>query len=83
MCISGLNLWIILILYWVQSIAQNEEYWFIRFVEPTDLVLFLLQHIFVAQTGLTRRLAMELLDKMNDPESHPHFSEVDDDDLEV
>uniref|UniRef100_A0A8C9U6U0 non-specific serine/threonine protein kinase n=1 Tax=Scleropages formosus TaxID=113540 RepID=A0A8C9U6U0_SCLFO len=43
----------------------------------------LLSHIFVAQTGLTRRLAVELLDKMNNPDSHPHFSEVDDDDLEV
>ncbi|XP_018582944.1 mitogen-activated protein kinase kinase kinase kinase 5 isoform X3 [Scleropages formosus] len=42
----------------------------------------LLSHIFVAQTGLTRRLAVELLDKMNNPDSHPHFSEVDDDDLE-
>ncbi|KAL4656231.1 mitogen-activated protein kinase kinase kinase kinase 5 isoform X2 [Arapaima gigas] len=42
----------------------------------------LLSHIFVAQSGLTRRLAVELLDKMNNPDSHPHFSEVDDDDLE-
>ncbi|XP_036397664.1 mitogen-activated protein kinase kinase kinase kinase 5 isoform X1 [Megalops cyprinoides] len=42
----------------------------------------LLMHVFVAQTGLNRRLAVELLDKMNNPDNHPHFSEVDDDDLE-
>ncbi|XP_061119275.1 mitogen-activated protein kinase kinase kinase kinase 5 isoform X2 [Conger conger] len=42
----------------------------------------LLLHMFVAQTGLTRRLAVELLDKMNNPDNHAHFSEVDDDDLE-
>uniref|UniRef100_A0A7N6B9T2 Mitogen-activated protein kinase kinase kinase kinase n=1 Tax=Anabas testudineus TaxID=64144 RepID=A0A7N6B9T2_ANATE len=43
----------------------------------------LLLHVFVAQTGLTRRLAVDLLDKMNNPDNHPHYSEVDDDDLEV
>lgn len=48
-----------------------------------DPVLFLLQHVFVAQTGLTRRLAVDLLDKMNNPDNHQHYSEVDDDDLEV
>ncbi|KAM4625301.1 mitogen-activated protein kinase kinase kinase kinase 5 isoform 2-T2 [Polymixia lowei] len=42
----------------------------------------LLSHVFVAQTGLTRRLAVDLLDKMNNPDNHQHFSEVDDDDLE-
>ena len=42
-----------------------------------------LQHVFVGQTGLTRRLAVELLDKMNNPDNSQHFSEVDDDDLEV
>ncbi|KAG9336732.1 hypothetical protein JZ751_003080 [Albula glossodonta] len=42
----------------------------------------LLLHMFVAQSGLTRRLAVELLDKMNNPDNHSHFSEVDDDDLE-
>uniref|UniRef100_A0A7N6BWW3 Mitogen-activated protein kinase kinase kinase kinase n=1 Tax=Anabas testudineus TaxID=64144 RepID=A0A7N6BWW3_ANATE len=42
----------------------------------------LLLHVFVAQTGLTRRLAVDLLDKMNNPDNHPHYSEVDDDDLE-
>lgn len=41
------------------------------------------QHVFVAQTGLTRRLAVDLLDKMNNPDNHQHYSEVDDDDLEV
>uniref|UniRef100_A0A3B3ZY30 Protein kinase domain-containing protein n=1 Tax=Periophthalmus magnuspinnatus TaxID=409849 RepID=A0A3B3ZY30_9GOBI len=30
----------------------------------------LLSHVFVAQTGLTRRLAVDLLDKMNNPENH-------------
>ncbi|XP_041710475.1 mitogen-activated protein kinase kinase kinase kinase 5 isoform X1 [Coregonus clupeaformis] len=42
----------------------------------------LLSHLFVGQTGLTRRVAVELLDKMNNPDNHQHFSEVDDDDLE-
>ena len=41
------------------------------------------QHVYVAQTGLTRRLAVDLLDKMNNPDNHQHYSEVDDDDLEV
>uniref|UniRef100_A0A8C2GPQ2 Mitogen-activated protein kinase kinase kinase kinase n=1 Tax=Cyprinus carpio TaxID=7962 RepID=A0A8C2GPQ2_CYPCA len=41
-------------------------------------------HLFVAQTGLTRRLALELLDKMNNPDNHQsHFSQGDEDDLEV
>lgn len=39
--------------------------------------------MFVAQTGLTRRLAVDLLDKMNNPDNHQHYNEVDDDDLEV
>uniref|UniRef100_A0A8D3C313 Mitogen-activated protein kinase kinase kinase kinase n=1 Tax=Scophthalmus maximus TaxID=52904 RepID=A0A8D3C313_SCOMX len=43
----------------------------------------LLSHVFVGQTGLTRRLAVDLLDKMNNPDNHQHYSEVDDDDLEV
>ncbi|MBN3298714.1 M4K5 kinase, partial [Amia calva] len=42
----------------------------------------LLSHVFVAQNGLTRRMAVELLDKMNNPDNHPHYTEVDDDDLE-
>lgn len=43
-----------------------------------------MQHIFVAQTGLTRRLALELLDKMNNPDNHQsHFSQGDEDDFEV
>ncbi|CAL8283998.1 unnamed protein product [Lota lota] len=42
----------------------------------------LLTHVFVGQTGLSRRLAVELLDKMNNPDNHQPFSEVDDDDLE-
>ncbi|XP_061825037.1 mitogen-activated protein kinase kinase kinase kinase 5 isoform X2 [Nerophis lumbriciformis] len=42
----------------------------------------LLTHVFVGQTGLTRRLAVDLMDKMNNPDSHQLFSEVDDDDLE-
>ncbi|XP_035284464.1 mitogen-activated protein kinase kinase kinase kinase 5 isoform X1 [Anguilla anguilla] len=42
----------------------------------------LLLHVFVANGSLTRRLAVELLDKMNNPDNHSHFSEVDDDDLE-
>lgn len=41
------------------------------------------QHVFVGQTGLTRRLAVDLLDRMNNPDNHQHYSEVDDDDLEV
>uniref|UniRef100_A0A8D3D4P3 Mitogen-activated protein kinase kinase kinase kinase n=1 Tax=Scophthalmus maximus TaxID=52904 RepID=A0A8D3D4P3_SCOMX len=43
----------------------------------------LLSHVFVGQTGLTRRLAVDLLDKMNNPDNHQHYSEVDDDDLEM
>uniref|UniRef100_A0A671KVB6 Mitogen-activated protein kinase kinase kinase kinase n=1 Tax=Sinocyclocheilus anshuiensis TaxID=1608454 RepID=A0A671KVB6_9TELE len=43
----------------------------------------LLSHLFVAQTVLTRRLALELLDKMNNPDNHQsHFSQGDEDDLE-
>uniref|UniRef100_A0A672N1H0 Mitogen-activated protein kinase kinase kinase kinase n=1 Tax=Sinocyclocheilus grahami TaxID=75366 RepID=A0A672N1H0_SINGR len=43
----------------------------------------LLSHLFVAQTSLTRRLALELLDKMNNPDNHQsHFSQGDEDDLE-
>ncbi|XP_041121104.1 mitogen-activated protein kinase kinase kinase kinase 5 isoform X2 [Polyodon spathula] len=42
----------------------------------------LLSHMFVGQTGLSRRLAVELLDKLNNPDHPPHYSEVDDDDLE-
>ncbi|XP_024912417.1 mitogen-activated protein kinase kinase kinase kinase 5 isoform X4 [Cynoglossus semilaevis] len=42
----------------------------------------LLSHVFVGQTGLTRRLAVDLLDRMNNPDNHQHYSEVDDDDLE-
>lgn len=42
-----------------------------------------MQHLFIVQTGLTRRLAVDLLDKMNNPDNHQHYSEVDDDDLEV
>uniref|UniRef100_A0A8K9UKZ8 Mitogen-activated protein kinase kinase kinase kinase n=1 Tax=Oncorhynchus mykiss TaxID=8022 RepID=A0A8K9UKZ8_ONCMY len=42
----------------------------------------LLTHLFVGQTGLTRKVALELLDKRNNPDNHQHFSEVDDDDLE-
>lgn len=41
------------------------------------------QHVFVAQTGLTWRLAVDLLDKVNNPDTHQPYSEVDDDDLEV
>lgn len=37
----------------------------------------------MAQAGLTWRLAVDLLDKMNNPDNHQHYSEVDDDDLEV
>ncbi|KAL3049677.1 hypothetical protein OYC64_009017 [Pagothenia borchgrevinki] len=42
----------------------------------------LLSHGYVAQTGLTRRLAVDLLDKMNNPDNHQPYSEVDDDDVE-
>ncbi|XP_066535082.1 mitogen-activated protein kinase kinase kinase kinase 5 [Hoplias malabaricus] len=42
----------------------------------------LLTHVFVAQVGLTRRLAVELLDKMNNPDNHPQYTEGDEDDLE-
>uniref|UniRef100_H3DPT8 Mitogen-activated protein kinase kinase kinase kinase n=1 Tax=Tetraodon nigroviridis TaxID=99883 RepID=H3DPT8_TETNG len=42
----------------------------------------LLTHVFMAQTGLTWRLAVDLLDKMNNPDNHQPYSEADDDDLE-
>ncbi|KAM9294168.1 mitogen-activated protein kinase kinase kinase kinase 5 [Gastrophryne carolinensis] len=42
----------------------------------------LLTHTFVAQGGLSRLLALELLDKMNNPDHHHHYVEPDDDDLE-
>ncbi|CAB1418536.1 unnamed protein product, partial [Pleuronectes platessa] len=42
----------------------------------------LLSHVFVGQTGLTRRVAVDLLDRMNNPDNHQPYSEVDDDDLE-
>ncbi|XP_078418666.1 mitogen-activated protein kinase kinase kinase kinase 5 isoform X1 [Cetorhinus maximus] len=41
----------------------------------------LLTHSFLAQPILSRSLALELLDKVNNPENH-HFNETDDDDLE-
>lgn len=47
-------------------------------------VCLCVQHVYVAQTGLTRRLALELLDKMNNPDNHQsHFNQGDEDDLEV
>ncbi|XP_015281091.1 PREDICTED: mitogen-activated protein kinase kinase kinase kinase 5 isoform X2 [Gekko japonicus] len=42
----------------------------------------LLTHTFVGLPGLTRTLATELLDKVNNPDNHPHYSEPDDDDFE-
>ncbi|KAK7148284.1 hypothetical protein R3I93_012573 [Phoxinus phoxinus] len=43
----------------------------------------LLSHLFVAQTSLTRRLALELLDKMNNPDNHQSpLGQGDEDDLE-
>ncbi|KAG8449166.1 hypothetical protein GDO86_016006 [Hymenochirus boettgeri] len=42
----------------------------------------LLAHNFVAQTGLSRILAQELLDKVNNPENHQPYNELDDDDIE-
>ncbi|KAM8920824.1 mitogen-activated protein kinase kinase kinase kinase 5 [Pelodytes ibericus] len=41
----------------------------------------LLTHAYVAQVGLSRVLALELLDKVNNPDNHMHY-EPDDDDLE-
>uniref|UniRef100_A0A8C3SUF6 Mitogen-activated protein kinase kinase kinase kinase n=1 Tax=Chelydra serpentina TaxID=8475 RepID=A0A8C3SUF6_CHESE len=42
----------------------------------------LLTHSFVGQPGLSRSLAVELLDKVNNPDNHIHYSEADDDDFE-
>ncbi|CAH2327886.1 Mitogen-activated kinase kinase kinase kinase 5 [Pelobates cultripes] len=42
----------------------------------------LLTHAYVAQGGLSRALAQELLDKVNNPDNHQHYGEPDDDDLE-
>ncbi|NWI68992.1 M4K5 kinase, partial [Todus mexicanus] len=42
----------------------------------------LLSHGFVGQPGLSRSLAVELLDKVNNPDNHTHYTEVDDDDFE-
>uniref|UniRef100_A0A7M4FMW6 Mitogen-activated protein kinase kinase kinase kinase n=1 Tax=Crocodylus porosus TaxID=8502 RepID=A0A7M4FMW6_CROPO len=43
----------------------------------------LLTHSFVGQPGLSRSLAVELLDRVNNPDNHAHYSEADDDDFEV
>ncbi|KAL2099041.1 hypothetical protein ACEWY4_005521 [Coilia grayii] len=43
----------------------------------------MLTHMFVAQQGLSRNLAVELLDKVNNPDSHPQYCEAEDDDLEL
>ncbi|XP_063048459.1 mitogen-activated protein kinase kinase kinase kinase 5-like [Engraulis encrasicolus] len=43
----------------------------------------MLTHMFVAQQGLSRNLAVELLDKVNNPDSHPQYCEPEDDDLEL
>ncbi|CAI5764870.1 mitogen-activated protein kinase kinase kinase kinase 5 isoform X1 [Podarcis lilfordi] len=42
----------------------------------------LLTHTFVGQPGLSRSLAVELLDKVNNPDNPPHYAEADDDDFE-
>uniref|UniRef100_A0A8C0J674 non-specific serine/threonine protein kinase n=1 Tax=Chelonoidis abingdonii TaxID=106734 RepID=A0A8C0J674_CHEAB len=42
----------------------------------------LLTHSFVGQPGLSRSLAVELLDKVNNPDNHTHYGEADDDDFE-
>ncbi|XP_053331225.1 mitogen-activated protein kinase kinase kinase kinase 5 [Spea bombifrons] len=42
----------------------------------------LLTHPFVGQNGLSRILAVELLDKVNNPDNHHHYTEPDDDDIE-
>ncbi|XP_051887204.1 mitogen-activated protein kinase kinase kinase kinase 5 isoform X1 [Pristis pectinata] len=42
----------------------------------------LLTHAFLTQSTLSRSLAVDLLDKVNNPENHHLFSEADDDDLE-
>ncbi|KAL0607809.1 Mitogen-activated protein kinase kinase kinase kinase 5 [Plecturocebus cupreus] len=42
----------------------------------------LLTHTFVAQPGLSRALAVELLDKVNNPDNRAHYIEGDDDDFE-
>uniref|UniRef100_A0A8C0CFS6 Mitogen-activated protein kinase kinase kinase kinase n=1 Tax=Balaenoptera musculus TaxID=9771 RepID=A0A8C0CFS6_BALMU len=39
-------------------------------------------HTFVGQPGLSRALAVELLDKVNNPDNHAHYTEGDDDDFE-
>lgn len=49
----------------------------------TFVCLALTQHTFVGQSGLSRALAVELLDKVNNPDHHAHYSEGDDDDFEV
>ncbi|XP_077587080.1 mitogen-activated protein kinase kinase kinase kinase 5 isoform X6 [Stigmatopora nigra] len=41
----------------------------------------LLSHVYVAQAGLSRRLAVDLMDKMNNPDNHQHYGEADDDDI--
>ncbi|XP_040189619.1 mitogen-activated protein kinase kinase kinase kinase 5 isoform X1 [Rana temporaria] len=42
----------------------------------------LLTHTLVAQGGLSRFQALELLDKVNNPDHHHHYIEPDEDDLE-
>ncbi|XP_078389393.1 mitogen-activated protein kinase kinase kinase kinase 5-like isoform X1 [Cetorhinus maximus] len=43
----------------------------------------MLTHQFVAQSGLSRVLVHELIDKLRNPEKHSSIQEVDEDDLEV
>lgn len=47
------------------------------------LCLIFTQHTFVGQPGLSRALAVELLDKVSNPDNHAPYSEGDEDDLEV
>uniref|UniRef100_A0A5F8GH15 non-specific serine/threonine protein kinase n=1 Tax=Monodelphis domestica TaxID=13616 RepID=A0A5F8GH15_MONDO len=51
-----------------------------KFLRPTAERL--LTHSFVGQPGLSRALAVELLDKVNNPDNHAHYTEGDDDDFE-
>lgn len=49
----------------------------------TFVCLAFTQHTFVGQSGLSRALAVELLDKVNNPDHHAHYTEGDEDDFEV
>ncbi|OCT68322.1 hypothetical protein XELAEV_18039621mg [Xenopus laevis] len=67
---------------WSQSFHNFVKVSLIRNPKKRPPAERLLTHQFVVQPGLSRIVAQELLDKFNNPDSHHHYSEPDDDDPE-